>query len=299
METDRPAQRPAPGYLYALAATAMWSVNHFIARWLRGSVPPITLAFLRWTVATLAFLPFAWKGAVRERSEIWKHLPYVAAAAVLGVSLFNTLIYYAGRTTTALNLSLISLTFPIFVLLLSRLVHGERISGLRAAGVAVVLAGVAVLLTGGRISALAALEFAAGDILMLAASLVFAVYTLLLKERPAALSLKTLQFSTFALGTAFLLPAFLWERSVSEPLVLDALSGGAVLYVGVFASLAAFVSWNKAIERIGNSKAGVVYYSLPVWSGLVAWIVLGEAPGRIQAVSMAMVVGGIVLVSKT
>lgn len=298
MNTTDSSRSRSLGFLFALAATALWSVNHFIARGLRGSVPPISLAFLRWTVATLVFLPFAARGILRERAEIRKHFPYITAVGLVGVSVFNTLIYFAGRTTTALNMSLLSLTFPVLIILLSRLLFGERISFRRLTGILIVLFGVAVLLTGGRPKALIGLELAAGDLLMLLAALLFAVYTLLLKRRPSTLSLESFQFSTFAVGTLLLAPAFAWERAVLPPLVLDGLAWGAVLYVGVFASLGAFLSWNKAIERIGAAKAGLVYYTLPVWSGLVAWIFLGEAPSVVQIVSMGMIVGGIALAGK-
>ncbi|HOX14334.1 MAG TPA: DMT family transporter [Spirochaetia bacterium] len=283
------------GYLFALAATAFWSGNHFIARALRESIPPVSLAFLRWAAATLAFLPFALPGAVRERRAVLRSLPYLALTALLGVSLFNTLIYYAGRTTTALNLSLISLIFPVIILLLSRIFLGERMPLRRLAGIAVVLAGVAVLVTKGRLDALRSIGFAPGDLLMLLAALVFSVYTLLLKRKPEGLSLSTLQFATFALGTLMLAPAFAWERASAPPVAWTPALLGAVLYVGVFASLAAFVSWNQAIERIGTAKAGLVYYTLPIWSGLLAWVFLGEAPTAAQAFSMALVVGGIVV----
>ncbi|MCK7479809.1 MAG: DMT family transporter [Candidatus Moduliflexus flocculans] len=153
----------------------------------------------------------------------------------------------------------------------------------------------AVLVTKGRLDAFRSIEFAPGDLLMLLAALVFAVYTLLLKRKPEGLSLSTLQFSTFALGTLMLIPAFAWERAAAPPIVWDPGLFGAVLYIGVFASLAAFVSWNQAIERIGTAKAGLVYYTLPIWSGLLAWVFLGEAPGAAQALSMALVVGGIVV----
>lgn len=284
----------AKGYLFALAATAFWSGNHFIARALRESIPPVSLAFLRWAAATAVFLPFALPGVIRERRTVLRSLPYLALTALLGVSLFNTLIYYAGRTTSALNLSLISLIFPVIILLLSRVFLGEPMPLRRLAGVAVVLAGVAVLVTKGRLDALRSIEFAPGDLLMLLAALVFSIYTLLLKRKPGGLSLSTLQFSTFALGTLMLAPAFAWERSSAPPIAWNTGLFGAVLYVGVFASLAAFVSWNQAIERIGTAKAGLVYYTLPIWSGLLAWVFLGEAPTAAQAFSMALVVGGIV-----
>ncbi|HSV57172.1 MAG TPA: DMT family transporter, partial [Magnetospirillaceae bacterium] len=229
------------------------------------------------------------------RAAVLRHLPYLVLTASLGVSLFNTLIYYAGRTTTALNLSLISLVFPIFVLVLSRIFLGERLPPRRMAGILIVLAGVVVLVTRGRPADILTLEPAAGDLLMLIAALVFSVYTLLLRRKPEGLGLATVQFSTFALGTLILAPFFILERAGLPPLAWDAATVGAVLYIGIFASMTAFMAWNKAIERIGTSSAGLVYYTLPIWSGLVAWIFLGEAPGPAQGAAVALIVGGIAL----
>jgi len=198
----------------------------------------------------------------------------------------------------ALNMSLISITFPIIIIVLSRVFFGERISAKRFAGILIVVAGVVFLLTGGRPSDLLDVEFAVGDLLMLVTAAIFASYSLLIRRRPASLSLTTFQFSTFVVGVVFLAPFFVWERAVSVPLVLDGLVISAVLYIGIFASLAAFVSWNKAIERIGAAKAGLVYYLMPVFSGLSAWLLLGEPLGIIHLVSMAIIVVGIFLASK-
>jgi len=298
MKPTRSAPHPAAGYLFAVASTAMWSVNFLVARALKGSVPPVSLAFMRWTVAALVFMPFAVRSVIRERVEIRRHFGYIAASAFLGVTVFNTVIYYAGRTTTALNMSLISITFPIIIIVLSRVFFGERISAKRFAGILIVVAGVVFLLTGGRPSNLLDVEFAVGDLLMLVTAAIFASYSLLIRRRPASLSLTTFQFSTFVVGVVFLAPFFVWERAVSVPLVLDGLVISAVLYIGIFASLAAFVSWNKATERIGAAKAGLVYYLMPVFSGLSAWLLLGEPLGIIHLVSMAIIVVGIFLASK-
>jgi len=107
--------RQISGYLFATGATAIWSGNFIIARGLNESIPPISLAFWRWVVAVIVFLPFALKPLIDEWDILKENIPYLSVTALLGITIFNTLIYFAGHTTTAINLSLISITFPIFI----------------------------------------------------------------------------------------------------------------------------------------------------------------------------------------
>ncbi|MBT4643776.1 MAG: EamA family transporter, partial [Deltaproteobacteria bacterium] len=88
------------------------------------------------------------------------------------------------HTTTAMNLSLIAITFPIFILLISRILYKEIITIRKGVGITLVLIGVLVLITKGRISSLLSISFNIGDVWMLLASMIFAVYSILLKNRP-------------------------------------------------------------------------------------------------------------------
>lgn len=281
------------GYLAAMAATAMWSGNLVIARGLSQTIPPISLAFLRWAVAALVLLPFGWRALRDQWPVLRRHPAHLLATSIFGVSVFNTLIYQAGRTTSAINLSLISISAPIFLMILSRVLFGERFTARRILGIATVVVGVLLLLTGGDPLVLASLSFAEGDAWMLSAAFMFAVYTLLLKTKPEGVGIWAYQTASFSLGALFLLPAFLWERAVSAPIAFGPHIYGAVAYVGVFASLLAYVLWSQAIHSVGPARAGMVYYTLPVFSGGLAWAVLGEPLGVVHVGSMGLIVGGI------
>jgi len=294
MDTERPGLRPA-GFLFAILATALWSGNLLVARAFKASIPPISLGFLRWMVAFLVFTPFAIRGAIREKEVLKKHWAYVAITGFLGVSVFNTFVYYAGRTTAALNMSLISISFPVMIIVISRILFSEKISLRRAAGMVVVVSGLVLLITGGRLASLARLSFAAGDLFMLAAATVFAVYSILVRNRPKAITLQTFQYATFGLGVAFLGPAFVLERALAPALVLGPGAIAAIVYVGIGSSLIAFVSWNKAIELIGASRAGIVYYTQPVFAGFLAYLFLGEAVGLTHFIAAALILAGIVM----
>ena len=163
------------GYCFAIGATAIWSGNFIIARGLNESIPPISLAFWRWVVAVVVFLPFALKPLIVEWQTLKKHLPYLSITALLGISIFNTLIYFAGHTTTAINLSLISITFPIFIVILSRIFFGELITVNKGIGILLVAAGVVFLITKGALASLLNIAFAIGDVWMLLAAITFAV----------------------------------------------------------------------------------------------------------------------------
>jgi drug/metabolite transporter (DMT)-like permease len=295
--TAASGQVPFRGFLFAILATALWSGNLLVARIFKASIPPISLGFMRWLVAFLVFSPFALKGAIRERAALKQHWVYVVTTGFLGVSLFNTLVYYAGRSTTALKMSLISITFPVMIIVISRILFGEKISLRRTLGMVVVVAGLVLLITGGSLSDLAEMDFAPGDLFMLAAATVFAVYSIMVRNRPKAISLQTFQYATFGVGVAFLGLGFVPERIMSPALVLGPGALAAIMYVGIGSSLIAFVSWNKAIELIGASRAGIVYYSQPVFAGVLAYLFLGEAVGLTHAIAACLILVGIVVAS--
>ncbi len=286
------------GVLAALGATVLWSGNFIVARGLSATVPPVQLAFWRWVVAVLVFLPFGLKGLYGERKTLLQHGFYLSITAFLGITLFNTLIYIAGGSTTAINLSLIAVTFPVFILGFSRIFFGEPCPPKRLAGMGLVLFGVLLLLTRGNLGVLENLSFARGDLWMLLASILFAIYSLLLRHKPGDLSIGSLQLATFLLGLLFLAPAFFWERSLNPwndwtPQIL-----GVILYVGIGPSFLAFLLWNKAISFIGPTRAGILYYTIPLFSALLALVFLGEHLGMVHLASALLIVGGILLANK-
>jgi len=290
----------ATGYLFALGATAIWSGNFIVARGLSDCIPPVSLAFFRWITAVLVFAPFAIRGLIQEWPAIRQHLGYFCITSFIGITCFNTFIYIAGHTTTAMNLSLIAITFPIFIMIFSRILYQEVLSVKKGIGVSLVLTGVVFLVTKGALSTLVNISFAIGDLWMLAASILFAVYSLLLKRKPLGISVYTLQFTCFLMGLFFLLPFFVWEQGqlAAQGNYLNHTTIPAILYVGIFASLCAFVLWNQAIVTLGPSRAGMVYYTLPLFSGFLGYLFLNETIGFVHFFSMGLIFSGIVITNQ-
>ncbi|NDZ79991.1 DMT family transporter [Streptomyces sp. SID10853] len=284
------------GPVLATLATLIWSGNFVIARALHEDVAPVQTAFWRWIIAMLAVLPFAAKAVWQQRHLIRTHLKYLSAAALLGVTLFNTLIYQAGRSTSATNLALIAAASPVLIVLFGMIGRGgEKVTGRRAIGMMVALVGVVALVSKGSLSVLLHLDFAVGDLWMLAATATFAGYTALLRRRPEGISGISFLFTTFLLGTVLLAPAYAVSLAAQGGFTPSGGTVGALLYIGVASSAIAYFTWNKAIDLIGAARAGIIYYLQPVFVAVVSYLALGEATSAMQVVCMALIITGIAL----
>ncbi|MDE5878746.1 MAG: DMT family transporter [Desulfovibrio sp.] len=281
------------GYASALLATVIWSGNFVVARAVAALIPPWQCNFWRWLVALIVILPFAWQGLRADWPAIRREWRYLSLMALLGVTLMNTLIYKAGQTTTSLNMALLVPTAPIVILVFSRLLYGEPITARRLAGVLLVLGGVCLLVSRGDLSRLTGLEFNSGDAWALAGAFCFGLYSLFMRKRPRELSALGFNVATFALGLIFSLPFTVAEACVlplPEPGVAVIIS---VVYTGVGCSFLSFWLWTLAVDRIGPVRAGMVYYSLPLFAAIGSYLVLGERVTGAQLVGGALVIGGI------
>ena len=286
------------GILFALLATLLWSGNMVIASGIKEHIPPIGLAFWRWTVACLVLAPFAVKSTINDFKIIQTHFIYLVRTAIMGVTIFNTLIYFAGKTTSAINLSLIAISIPLFIVVLSRIIFKEKVSNNKITGIATIITGVLVLISKGSFQALLQINFAAGDILMLLACFFFAYYTILVRKKPAALSPKVFLFSVFVIGTILLFPFYIVEHLYFKKVHFDIKTILIVSYVGICASLISFYLWNEAIRYIGTSKTAMIYYLIPVFSGVLAYFFLNQAIVLTQIISMGIIIVGLLITNK-
>ncbi|WP_425264952.1 DMT family transporter [Streptomyces yokosukanensis] len=284
---SREAAAPLLGLACAALATVVWSGSFVTSRGLHDSVPPVQHAFWRWVIALIAVAPFGARQAWRQRAPIRRHARYVLLASLLGVAVYNTLVNQAGLTTPAATMGMIMAASPVLMALFERL-GGVRLGARRTTGLLIACAGVAFLVGGGA-------HFSAGDLWMIAASCCFAGYSALLRRRPAELGGAAFLFTTFLIGTVLLLPVQAASLAVQGGFTPTPGTVLPLLYVGVASSALAFFAWNKAIALIGATRAGIVYYLQPVCVALLSWAVLGERTGGPQLLSMALILGGVVL----
>lgn len=295
----------AKGALFTLLATAIWSGNFIAARWFAADIPPVTIAVLRWSCATLLVLPLAWRQLKQDLPAILAHKGYYLLVSLLGVTGFNTLIYFAGHTTQALNLSLISTACtPLFMTTLGCLLLKECATPRQITGMATAFVGVVLLLTKGDWQVLANLSFSRGDLLMVFATMFFTSYSILMARRPGPTSQLGVFAATFPVGLICLLPLWALEIHFNPAFVPP---GASVffhkwlplgLYLGGAASLIAFFCWNKAVEYIGAAKPGIIYLSLPAFAAVEALILLGEPILPIHFISAACIILGILIATR-
>lgn len=286
---------PLIGSACALLATLIWSGNFIVARGLGDIIPPITLAALRWSTATLILLPFAIHAMWRERAALRAHWLHLVVSALLGVTVFNTLIYIAAHTTDALNLTLIATTTPVFIIILSRIFLGEPITTMRTIGLVVAVTGIVVLVTRGNFTVLQDLAFRIGDLWMLLAGLIWAVYSILLKKKPAGINQYAYLGTTFLFGLLPLIPAAIMEQSYAPQWNMTSTIIGSVLYIGIGASLVSYFLWTRAITTIGPVTSSLIYYSLPAFCAIEAALFLDEPATMVHVAAFLLIFSGIVL----
>ncbi|WP_232542691.1 DMT family transporter [Streptomyces sp. QHH-9511] len=281
-----------PGVLLALVATVVWSGSFVTSRALHDSVPPVQAAFWGWLVAQLAVAPFAARETWWQRRLVRRHLGFVTLAALLGVTVYNTLVNQAGLTVTAGNMGLIMAASPVLMALYARL-GGARLGARRVTGMLIACAGVLLLVGKGSLPT----SLAAGELWMLAAAVSFASYSALLKHRPAELGGVVFLFTTFVLGALMLLPAYGISLAVQGGFEPSASTVGPLVQVGVLSSAVAFFAWNKAITLIGAARAGAVHHLQPACVALLSFALLGGRPGLLGGACMVLVLGGVALAS--
>ncbi|MFI6354953.1 DMT family transporter [Streptomyces sp. NPDC050743] len=283
----RKAAAPAAGLALAALATLVWSDSFVISRGLHDSVPPVQHAFWRWVVALLAVAPFGARRAWRQRTLIRRHVRHVLLASLLGVATYNTLVNQAALTTPAATMGMIMAAAPVLMAVFERL-GGVRLGARRTTGLLIACGGVALLGGGGA-------RLTSGSLWMIAAACCFAGYSALLRRKPAQLHGTGFLFTTFLTGTVLLLPVQTVSVAVQGSFHPTPATALPLLYVGVASSAVAFFAWNKAIALIGATRAGIVYHLQPVCVALLSWALLGETAGPPQLLSMALILGGVVL----
>jgi drug/metabolite transporter (DMT)-like permease len=282
------------GILLASLSSLLWSGNYIIARGFHDQISPVSLAFFRWLTATICILPFSIAAIIKQRQYWLKHISHILAASTTGVVLFNTFTYVAGKSTTAINLALIGTTAaPVFVLLITAFYMKEKIRMEQIAGTVICILGIILLLTKGRPGELINIQLSAGDVWMITAGLIFAIYTLLVKNKPTQLSPLTYLSILFLFGTAFLFPAYLIDMQVSKAFVWNAEIILVFIYLGIGASVLAFLFWNLSIARIGPARTTLFTTLIPIFSTIQAIWLLNEAYSWFILLSLILVLTGL------
>lgn len=281
-----------------LSITAMcWAGNAIVGRLAAGHIPPVTLSFLRWSLAFLLILPFAWKHLIQDWAAIRGRLGIMIVLSITGIGAFNTLQYWALEHTQALNTLLLQSGGPLFVATWSLLLLGVPLTLAQGCGIAVSLVGVLVILLHGDVTTLSNIEFNKGDLIFTVALVIFGFYSVLSLKRPPIHGLSFVAF-TFGAGAASMIPFFIWELMARPVMAFDTANLLKVFYVAVFPSTVAYLCFNRGVQLIGANRAAPFFHVIPVFGTVMSIVFLGEHPQAFHFIGFALVLTGVFVASR-
>jgi drug/metabolite transporter (DMT)-like permease len=281
-------------YLLLALATLFWAGNFVLGRAVSGEVPPVGLAFWRWFGGALIIAPFALPHLRRDWAAVRARWPIVLVLGILGIAVFNTLIYVGLGRTTAINALLLQSIQPLVIIIFSFLIFRDTVGPRQLLAVAISLVGVVVIIARGELGVLTTLAFNSGDVLVFIALICYAAYTALLRLRPRVHPLSFL-LVIFTVGFALLLPLYVWEGLAGRPMQLTPVTVGAVAYVAIFPAIVAYLCFNRGVELLGANRAGHFFHLQPAFGVVLAMLFLGERFQPYHAAGIALIAAGILL----
>ena len=284
-------------YLLLSITALCWAGNAIVGRLAAGHIAPVTLSFLRWSLAFLIILPFAWKHLVRDWGAIRGRLGIMIVLSITGIGAFNTLQYWALEHTQALNTLLLQSAGPLVVAVWSLALLGIRLTLAQAAGVLLSLAGVLVILMHGDLTKLSNIEFNQGDLIFTVALVIFGLYSVLSLKRPDIHGLSFVAF-TFGAGAACLIPLFIWELFTRPLMQIDTANLLTLFYVALFPSTIAYLCFNRGVQLIGANRAAPFFHVVPVFGTAMSIVFLGEHPQAFHFIGFALVLTGVFVASR-
>lgn len=287
---------------YLTLATIFWAGNAIAGRVLVGSVSPITLSAVRWGLAALILLPFGWK-IFKPSSALWQNKSRFLVLGLLGVGSYNVLLYLALQTSTAINVTLIGASMPIWMLLIGAVLYQVKPSLLQMLGALVSLVGVTVVLTRGEPASLLSMEVVMGDLFIMLATILWAFYSWMI-SRPGESTERQWPWAEFLMAQVFI--GFMWtmlfegvEIATGHAFIdLNYWTGALIVFVAIGPSLIAYRCWGLGVNGAGPTVAAFFANLIPLFTALLSAAILGDPPQLFHGLAFVLIVVGI-LVSST
>jgi drug/metabolite transporter (DMT)-like permease len=291
------AGRVSPYALLTLAPF-FWSCNWIVGRGLSPDVPPFAMTFFRWLFAIVILAPFALPRLRKDMPIVRRHWRALLGLGIIGIGTHNALAYLGLRYTTAVNGVILNSFIPVMIVALSWMLLRERLATLQIAGIGVSLAGVLAILSQGSLATLASFRLNAGDLLIVLSMAMWSVYTIGLRYRPRGMHLLSFLFVIACIGDLAVLPFYVIETALGEPLHWTPATALALTGVALFSSVLAYIFWNRGVEQVGANVAGLFVHLMPVFGVSLAWLILDERLAPFHVVGIALILCGIYVTSR-
>ena len=283
-------------YALLVLTVLFWSGNFIFGRLVSNSIEPMQLSFFRWFFVLIILLPYIlmqYKNLIKVFKKEYFVLFILGA---LGISGFNTFLYYGLQTTTATNALLINSSTPIFIIIFSAIIFKISITKMQLFGVFLSTIGVIYLILKGEINHILELKFTVGDLWIIAACIDWALYSVLLKYKPKDLNSLEFFSITTILGTFILYIVFIFQGYSFEFSYLENKEVlYSMIYIVIFPSILSFYFWNKATLEVGANKAGQFAHLMPIFGAGLAYVFLDEVMQTYHVVGIMLIAIGIYL----
>lgn len=280
----------------------LWAGNAIVGRLCSDLISPFALNLLRWSIAFVVLLPLAWK-VLRKDSPIWPLWRQYMLLGLLGIGCYNALLYLALKTSTPLNVTLVSSSMPVWMLAIGRLCWGIAVSRRQLYGALLSILGVVVVMSRGDLHSLLNLRFVAGDLFMVLATIAWAFYTWLLSRTHEPREVKA-HWASFLL--AQMVFGLLWSALFTAGEVAMGefrfVAGwplfAALLFIAIGPAILAYRFWGMGVQRSTPAIAGFFGNLIPIFTALLSILILGETPHLYHGIAFALIVAGIVVSSR-
>jgi drug/metabolite transporter (DMT)-like permease len=275
-----------------------FTTNQLVARIVHETIPPVGLAFWRWTFAFAILLPFTARPLWQHRKEIRREWRDLLALGILGMCICGAFVYIGAQTTTAINIGLIYGASPVAIVALAAIIYGEQLNRGKIIGFAIALIGVLVIILRGDVATLTELRFVRGDIWIAISATAWAIYVIILRHRPSVLPDQVRFAALILFGITILLPFHIAESLSGAALTLDLVTLSAIAIVAIVPGLAAYQGYAHVQRVLGAGSASLLMYLGPIYSAVLAWLLLGEVIEIYHYVGTALVLPGIFLATR-
>ncbi len=272
--------------------------NLVVARGGVEFVPPISLAFWRWTVVFIILLPFTYLSLKKNSKVIKNEYKKLFFLGAMGCGVCGAFPFLAGQTTTVTNMGIIYTSSPIFIIIISSIFFGEKINIIKIIGLISCLIGVFTIIIKGDLDLLIDLKFTIGDLWMLAAAIGWALYSIYLFYWKTKLPI----FQRFALvaffGAVSLFPFYIIEELMFQRTSFTSEFFTWVTFAAVFPGIVAFILYAKAQEKLGASLTGFTLYVFTVYAAIYGFLLFDENLESYHYIGTILVFFGVYLAKK-
>ena len=287
--------------IFLCFASLFWSGNFVIGRFssLENIVSPLSLAFYRWVIAFLILTPFCLQKAVKELPLLKKQPGMIFLIILTGPTLFNTLVYLGLTATTVINSLLIISTTPMLIILFNKLLYKAQTNIFQMIGIFISLIGVCYVIAKGSFQNIFDSEFYFGDLFILLAVTSWALYSIFLKKNETGVSGFSFLYLSFVFTVILLFPVYLYDIFIQDNFInIDQKTLLVIGYTGIFPSIISYMCWNTGVALIGPNKSGPFLHLMPIFGGILAFLVFRETLEIYHYAGILSVIIGIIITNK-